>query len=162
MKRILLVAILFSIAGCATLPPVMHSVQSTATFDANSGDVFDSVNEYFDKEKIPVKKKSGDSSLLETEEIRVPYEGFDYLSDYCDCGAPGGFYVYHEILGIITTFIQEADEGKTSMHIVASYRASLWLNDTFIGWVVCQSKGHIESRLIKHVNTDLKKRKKLI
>jgi len=157
MKRFLLFAILFSIAGCATLPPVMHYVESTATFDAKSGVVFESVTQYFDKENIPVKKDSKVPGLIETEEIKVPYEGFEYVSEYCDCGSPGGLYVYHDILGIFTTFIQEADNGRTSIHIVASYRASLWLNNTFYGWVVCQSRGHVESRLIGHIIADLKK-----
>lgn len=160
MKRLLLAAVYFIIAGCATVPPVLHDIKSTETFDAKYNGVAVSVKEFYDKEKMPVKKGIDDSGLIETEEIKVPYEGFQYLSDYCDCGAPGGLYVYHEILGKFSASIKETDNSKTTIHIAASYKASLWWNDTFIGWVECQSKGHIESKLIEHVNAALNKQLK--
>ncbi len=157
MKRLFLVAMYIFIAGCATVPPVLHDVQSTETFDAKYNGITGSVKEFFDKENIPVKKGSEDPGLIETEDIKVPYEGFQYLSDYCDCGALGGFYVYHEILGKFTVSIKETDNSKTTIHVGASYKASLWWHDNFIGWVECQSKGYVESKLIEHVNAGLNK-----
>lgn len=160
MKRLLIVAMSFFIAGCATVPPLLHDVQSTGTFNAKYDRTAGSVKEFFKKEKIPVKEGTDNSGLIETEEIKVPYEGFQYLSDYCDCGAPGGFYVYHAMLGKFNTFIKETDDGKTTMHISAAFKASLWWHDTFVGWVACQSKGYIESKLIEHVNAALNKQMK--
>jgi len=160
MKRWLLVAICFFIAGCATVPPVMHDVQSTGTFNAKYEGIAGPVKEFFDKEKIPVKKGTDDRGMIETEEMKVPYEGFQYVSDYCDCGALGGLYVYHEILGKFNAVIKETDNSNTTMHISASYKASLWWHDTFIGWVECQSKGYIEGKLIAYVNDALNRKKK--
>lgn len=157
MKGLFIVAMCFFIAGCAAAPPVLHDVRSDGAFDAKYDWTVRSVKEFFEKEKIPVIKGNDDSGLIETEEIKVPYEGFQYSSDYCDCGAPGGLYVYREILGKFSAFLKKTDDGKTAVHIGASYRASLWRYDTFIGWVECQSKGYVENKLIEHVNTALNK-----
>ncbi len=160
MKIWLLIALCFFVVSCVTVPPVLHDVQSTGTFNAKYDGISGPVKEFFDKEKIPVRKGTDDPGMIETEEIKVPYEGFQYLSDYCDCGALGGLYVYRDILGKFSTSIKETDNSKTSIHISASYRASLWFNDTFIGWVECQSKGYIEGKLIGYVNAVLEKSKK--
>ncbi|MEW6603001.1 MAG: hypothetical protein AB1499_18665 [Nitrospirota bacterium] len=160
MKRVLLLAMCLILAGCATVPPVMRVVPSTETFNARSGVVVDSVNDFFKNENIPVRKGSEHSGIVETEEVKVPYEGFEYVSDYCDCGTLGGLYVYHGILGAFRAYVKETDNSRTTLHIESSFRASLWLNDTFMGWVVCQSKGYFESKLIKHVNDALKKKTK--
>ena len=161
MKRLLMAAVVLSVTGCATVPPLIQDedVQSRTTLNAEYVVLVDTVKEFFDKEDIPVKTGEDNSGVIEAEETKIPYEGFQYRSDYCDCGAPGGLYVYHEILGKFKVFIKEEDENTTTIDIDAAYRASLWRHKTFIGWVACQSRGYMENKLIAYLHASLKKNK---
>ncbi len=160
MKRLLMAAVVLSLTGCATVPPLIHDVQSRSTFNAEYVVLVESVKEFFVKENIPVKTADDNTGMIEADETKVPYEGFQYRSDYCDCGTLGGLYVYHEILGMFKVYIKEEDENTTSVDIDAAYRASLWRYRTFIGWAACQSRGYMENKLITYLHDSLKENKK--
>jgi hypothetical protein len=90
MRKLFLLSIFILIMGCATLPPLMQDIESQQIAKANYKRVWLPVNKFFNERDIPIKSISMEAGSLETEAIKIPYEGFAYGSDYCDCGTLGG------------------------------------------------------------------------
>ncbi len=159
MNKAVMAVLLLITVGCVTVPPLIHEVPPGKTYDSEAVGIVASVNQFFNKENIPVKILDNVSGIIATEEIKVPYTGFQYLSDYCDCGFLGGLYVYHDMVGKFGVIVRQKDNSATAVDIKADFKASLWKYKKFIGWVECQSKGYIESKLIDHLNASFKQKK---
>ena len=145
--------VLALIAGCATMPPITHDIKSEETYNAPFDKVWEPAINYFNNKNIPVRATDQASGIIESGEVKIPYDSFVYYSEYADCGTLGGLYVYHDILGKITVYLKKLDTNKTSVQIVTDYRASLWTGNNFKGWTVCQSKGYIEKSFLEYLNS---------
>ena len=153
MRKLFLLAIFILIMGCATVPPLIRDIKSQQIAKANYNRVWLPVNNFFSERDIPIKSISMEAASLETEAIKIPYEGFAYESDYCDCGTLGGIYVYREILGTFNVTIKGINKNTTDVTIKADYRAALWAGNTFRGWVRCQSKGFVEKAFFNKLSS---------
>jgi hypothetical protein len=158
MRKLFVLSIFILIMGCATVPPVIRDIESKQITKANYNRVWLPVNKFFDERDIPIKSISMEEGSLETEAIKIPYEGFAYESDYCDCGALGGIYVYREILGTFNVTIKGITKSTTTVTMKADYRAALWAGNTFRGWVMCQSKGFVEEAFFQKLNLIFKEK----
>ncbi len=159
MKKLSLFIISFFLIGCAAVPPATYNFQSRKTYDAAYDKVLASITGFLN-ENIPSIPEKEESGIITVEDVKIPYKGFYYESDFCDCGKLKGLYVYHEILGTFNISLKKIEDKKTSVEVIANYRASMWSGKTFKGWVTCQSKGYFEQNLFKHLDSVLKVRKK--
>jgi hypothetical protein len=154
---IYLLLIFFLLTGCATVPPAKHDFQSIMIYNASYDKVWKQLLSFFKDREITLPIAEKESGLIVTEELKIPYRGFAYQSDYCDCGRPGGFYVFHEIIGKINVIVKKLSEDKTSVEVSTNYRASKWLGSNFKGWVMCESKGFAEKRILTYLESHLSK-----
>jgi len=154
-RKLYYLSICILLMGCATLPPVIREIKSEQTIKANFNRVWMPINIFFRDREIPVKNVSTAGGKLETESVKIPYEGYAYKSDYCDCGTLGGIYVYREILGTYTVTVKGVNKSTTEVTFEADYRASLWSGNTFLGWVRCESKGIVEEAFFQNLSTTL-------
>jgi hypothetical protein len=156
MRKLFQLSIFILVIGCATLPPLIQDVESLRRVKANFNRIWVPTNNFFNERDIPVKSVIIEAGSLETEAIKIPYEGFNYESDYCDCGTLGGIYVFREILGTYTVTIKGINRNTTDVTMKADYRAALWAGNTFKGWVRCQSNGHMEEAFFKKLSSTFK------
>jgi hypothetical protein len=147
-KTLFILSILLIVTGCATLPPIKHKIKTKETYTAPYDKFWELAN---DSVSIiaAIEKADKKSGVIRTKEFNVPYEGFQYISKYADCGEPGGMYVYRGIIGYFDISISEIDGNKVKFEANAHYRAPLWFGKSFKGMVVCQSRGHLERQLFK-------------
>ncbi len=159
MKKLSLFTIFFLLIGCATIPPATYNFQSQKTYDATYDVVLAPIISFLNEDipSMPAKEEAG---VITVADVKIPYKGFYYESDFCDCGKLKGLYVYHEILGTFNISLKKLEDKKTSVEVIANYRASLWSGKTFKEWVTCRSKGYFEQNLFKHLDSVLKVRKK--
>ncbi|MBI5055788.1 MAG: hypothetical protein HZB61_04140 [Nitrospirae bacterium] len=156
LNRLYIVTVFLLISGCVTVPPIQHDLQAEEKYAAVYGDVWQLVTGFLSDENISVKTGNKESGAILTSEVEVPYEGFQYVSDYCDCGRLGGLYVYHEIKGEYKIQISRLAEKVAAIRIDSRYRASLWLGEDFVGWVPCESKGYFEKKLFEQLTSKFK------
>jgi len=160
LKKICLLVLILLLTGCATVPPAKHDFQSGKIYKKPYDDVWKHAALFFKDRDIPLKTIEKASGTIVTEEMKIPYRGFLYESDYCDCGRLSGLYVYHEILGKFSIIVKKLAGAKTSVQVNANYKASKWLGKNFKGWVICESKGHAEKILLEHLDSALEGQEK--
>jgi hypothetical protein len=128
LKRVPYCIIFILVTGCVTALPVKHEYKSREIFPVPFNEIWD-----------------------------VPQSGFQYQSEYTDCGNLGGFYTYHKIVGYFEIFISETEDNSTSVRTIPHYHASLWLGKSFKGWIPCQSKGYIEQLFMDELRAEINK-----
>lgn len=146
-KRLFLLSILLIVTGCATLPPIKHKIKTRETYTANYEKLWEQTNDSVKNVIAEIEVADEKTGVIRTKEFKAPYEGFQYVSKYADCGEPGGLYVYRGIIGYFDISISEIDGNKVYVEANAHYRAPMWLGNSFKGMVVCQSRGHLEGLL---------------
>jgi uncharacterized protein YceK len=152
--------ITLTLSGCSTTPPLKHDFQSMDVFEAPFDIVWQAMKGFFEDRDIPLMTVEKDSGTIVTEELKIPYEGFNYYSKYCDCGTLGGLYVYREMIGKIYVSVVKQDDEHTFVKVSTNYRASKWLRDNFKGWVVCESRGYAEGTVLGFIKAEVEKFKK--
>ena len=155
-KKVFLFILIVILTGCATLPPLQHEIQTEETYPVLYDDLWEPMSSFFVNRVAAVETVDKESGILKTKEFSVPYESFRYRSEYTDCGAPGGLYVYRHIIGHFELRVSETEEDFILVKISPHYRASLWLGNSFEGWVTCQSKGYVEKLLFDDLRLKLK------
>lgn len=155
MKKILLFIVVIFLTGCVTTKPATYNFQTEKVYEAAYQKVLTKIISFSGDSRIQLKQSEKDPELIASEEVKIPYIGFLYESAYCDCGTLGGLYVYHEILGKVNVYLKNLEDDKTSVEVVARYRASKWLGNNFKEWVTCQSKGYFEESLFKYLDESL-------
>ena len=151
LKRVPSLIVFILVAGCATILPMKHEFKSEETFPVPFNKVWNLSNNYIEATVSDIEVADSKYGFIKTKEFNVPYEGFQYKSIYADCGQLAGLYVYREIVGHYEIFISESEDNKTTLRTFPYYRASLWLGNSFKGWIECQSRGHIETSLIGNI-----------
>ncbi|UCH82332.1 MAG: SPOR domain-containing protein [Nitrospiraceae bacterium] len=157
IKKVLFIVITLLVTGCVSALPMKHEYKSREIFPLPFDQVWTLSSNFLEKNVSPVKIADKKSGLLESREFKVPYYGFQYASEYTDCGKLGSLYVYHEIIGHYEIFISELDENRTSVRIIPDYRASLWLGKSFKGWVNCRSRGYVEQSFVDNLWAQIQK-----
>lgn len=147
-KKLFLLSVLLIVTGCATLPPIKHKIKTKEIYTAPYDKLWELAN---DSVSIVAAIEEADkkSGVIRTKEFKTPYEGFQYVSKYADCGEPGGMYVYRGIIGYFEISISEIDGNKVSVEANVHYHAPMWFGKSFKGTVVCQSRGHLEKQLFE-------------
>ncbi len=151
-KRLFLLSILLIVAGCATLPPIKHEIKTRETYTATYEKFWEQANESVKGVIAEIEKADKKTGVIRTKEFKTPYEGFQYISEFADCGEPGGLYVYRDIIGYFDISISEIEENKVYLQANAHYHAPMWFGNSFKGMVVCQSRGYLEKLLFDHVH----------
>lgn len=159
-KKLFFLAVLLLGAGCITLPPIQHKIKTGTVYSVPYEKIWEMAGESVIRKIAEVEKSDKQSGLIRTKEFKVPYKGFQYVSEYADCGEPGGLYVYREIIGYFDIIISEKAANKVSVKAIAHYRAPMWLGSKFKGIVTCQSKGLVERRLFEDIQLSFKDNKK--
>jgi hypothetical protein len=155
-KNLFLFAALLLLAGCITLPPIQHKIKTEEVYSVRYGAIWKLASDSAVRTIADVKKADKKSGLIRTKEFRAPYKGFQYISEYADCGEPGGMYVYRGIIGYFDIVVSEKGEDKVSVTANAHYRAPMWKGSSFRGMVVCQSRGHVEKLFFQNLRLSLR------
>jgi hypothetical protein len=166
MNRALVVLFIVFLSGCATAPPATYDFESQKNYIMPYDGLWKHLTRFFDDREIPLHTAEKDYGIIVTEELNIPYRGFRYNSEYSDCGRLGGFYVFREIIGKFNVVAKEINDITTSVRVNTSYRASKWYGERFEGWVICQSRGHVEKTFFEGIDAQIKaqeeeKKKKL-
>ncbi len=157
LKRLPYFIVLIFVTGCVSALPMKHKYKSHENFSVPFNEIWKLSNNIIEERVSAIDVVDIKSGFLKTEEFNVPYEGFQYQSKYADCGKLGGLYVYHRIIGYYEIFISESEDNRTVVSTIPHYRASLWLGNSFKGWVPCQSKGYVEQLLLDDLRAKIQK-----
>ncbi len=157
LKKVHYFIILMLVSGCVTAPPMTHEYRSNDNFPIPFNEAWELSNNFLTENVSAIDTADRKSGYIKTEEFNVPYEGFQYQSEYADCGTLGGLYVYHKIIGYYEIFIYESETNLTVVSAIPHYRASLWLGKSFKGWVPCRSRGYIEQLLMDDLGAKMQK-----
>ncbi len=157
LKRLPYIVVLILVTGCVTIPPTKHEYKSHENFPVSLNKVWNLSSNFLAEKVAAIDTADKKSGFLKTKEFNVPYEGFQYKSIYADCGELAGLYVYRKIIGHYDIFISESEDNRTTLRTFPHYRASLWLENNFKGWVQCQSRGYVEKLLINNIWANIRK-----
>ncbi len=151
LKRFLYFIVFILVTGCVTALPMKHVYKSQEIFPVPFNEIWEVSNNFLEENVAAIDTADKKSGFLKTKEFDVPQSGFQYQSEYADCGNLGGLYTYHKIVGYYEIFISETEENSTAVRIIPHYHGSLWLGKSFKGWIPCQSKGYVEQLLMDDV-----------
>jgi hypothetical protein len=160
MKKAVCILIAVFLTGCATTKPSTYDLEPQKTFSASYNEVWQIMNRFFEDREISLHTAEREAGIIVTEELTIPYRGFLYYSEYCDCGKLSGLSVFREIVGKFTVVAKKYDDTTTFVRLNTSYRASQWTRDMFEGWVLCTTKGHMEKAFFDGIESALKAREK--
>jgi hypothetical protein len=153
LKRAPYCIVFILVTGCLSALPLKHEYKSYENFPVPLNEVWELSSNFLEENVSAIDTADKQSGFLKTKEFNVPYSGFQYQSEYADCGKLGGLYTYHKIVGHYEIFISESKENRTVVSTIPHYRASLWLGKSFKGWIPCQSRGHVEQLLMDYLRT---------
>ncbi len=153
LKRLPYCIVFILVTGCVSALPMKHEYKSADNFPVPLNEVWELSSNFLEENVSAIDTADKQSGFLKTKEFNVPHSGFQYHSEYADCGKLGGLYTYHKIVGHFEIFISESEENRTVVSTIPHYRASLWLGKSFKGWIPCQSRGHVEQLLMDYLET---------
>ncbi len=156
IKKAPYIVVIVFMTGCVTALPMKHEYTSRETLPLPFDDVWELSSNFLEQNVSAIDTADKKSGYIITKEFNVPYNGFQYQSEYADCGQLGSLYVYHEIVGNYEIFISPLEDNRSSIRIIPDYRASLWIGKSFKGWVPCQSRGYFEQLLVNDLRTKKK------
>lgn len=150
---------LFLFGACATTLPSKESIQSSRMYGKSYNEVWEAVLASLSEQNIRVTSMEKESGKIVAEDGTLKLRQFDlgrYDSTYCFCGSPEPYHVLRGLAGEYAISVTRGNEIRTSVHIDASYRASLYFGDRQAGWLSCLSKGVFEPLFLERVDTRLK------
>jgi hypothetical protein len=159
-NKLCLLSVLLIVTGCITLPPIQHEIKTETVYRVPYGRIWEWANESVAKKIAEIENADKKSGHIRTKKFKAPYKGFQYISEFADCGEPGGLYVYREITGYVDIIISDKDVNEVFVKVIAHYSAPMWLGSNFKGTVTCQSKGHVEKLLFEDLQLLVKDNKK--
>jgi hypothetical protein len=155
----LLMTVWFSfLGGCASFPPHKDTIPNSRTYGNSYDEVWEAVLGSLSELNIQVKSMEKESGIIVAEDGTVELRQFElgrYDSKYCFCGNPERYNLLRELVGEYTISVTRGTEVRVSVKIDASYRASQYSVDHFIGWLPCPSKGIFEPFFLEHVESRL-------
>ena len=157
LKRAPYCIVFILVTGCVTSLPMKHEYKSREIFPVPFNEIWELSSNFLEENVAAIDTADKKSGFLKTKEFDVPQSGFQYQSEYADCGNLGGLYTYHKIIGYYEIFISETEENSTAVRTIPHYHASLWLGKSFKGWIPCQSKGNIEQLFMDELRAEIKK-----
>lgn len=158
MKRFMIAVIFVFLSGCATVPPAKYNFDLHRDYSKTYDEVWSSIIEYFANTNTPIKTVEKVSGIIVSDDMKIPFQPTvgTIQSIYCDCGTPGGFFYYKELLGNYNVFVKKVTDNETSVQINTNYKTQLWLTNNFQGWTNCPSTGLLESGLYAYLEQQLK------
>jgi hypothetical protein len=159
MKKLTLILAILVFSSCATVPPGIFTFESSKMYNKNFDVVWEKIIALFAEKNISIKTLEKSSGIVVAEDTSVPFNrvpgSTKIESNFCDCGAPGGFNYYRELQGRFNVFVRKVGTEQTSVQINTTYRASVFQGQAFIRWLDCNSKGFLEEKAFRYLDSQL-------